>query len=934
MNKILPFILFGIGGVILATQNAEATSPSRISVDEEVVIYAVSTTDGNPGVFTLNASGSNCNPTKISGSTAIGYNFQESGGTFISTETVYGTKNTSYGSVYAIKATAEGGESGPWSYTYMRDKDDNKTYTYEMVASDMAYDAISKKIYGWFKADSYDYNYRLAEYDGEKHTIIPIGQPTSTCITALAFDAQGTLWGIAGHDSGKLYMIDRATGELTEKGQLGITAYGTGQSAAIDASGKMYWGAVMNSFSASLYEVDLETCEAKQVYSFPMGQRYNAFFIPGPATKKGAPAAIENLTAKFNGNDVTVTFTAPSKTFGGADLSGELTYTLTIDGEAPAADGTGKINAGDSFEKTYAMSQGQHIITVGLSNAIGESPKSSAEVYAGFDTPAAVTGITTSVDGSNVTISWNAPAGINGGTLDNSKISYDVVRNPGASVVAEGTKDLSVTDVIPDGFVKTYSYTISVVFDGETGQSATSEALAIGKPYTVPYLQDFESIDNFAEAGISAVAVNGADFTWKHGEIDGNKCAVVDVISGTKHDYALFTAPMTLRAGVNYTLKFKIACSATYASTGMRIFLSKSQSINENDNIYPFIDPNLSFQIFDANDANKFKEQTYSFTAPEDGTYSVGFYETFGNRFDSQSIFIDDIEVTGIFPYPTAATDVTATQLEHGSRTIDVAFTLPSKDVNDKDLESISKVEIYCGNNDLVGSFGQNSDNSPFVPGEKASCRIEEAPRGYQSYKVVVYNGELASAPSINSVAFSGYLNNLKVVDVKSPSEIPYNGKGEVEVTVMNDGFDPIYAYTIDLVEGDRAVDSAEGVALNSDETHTFTLEIYWDSYEPRTRTYGVAAVYEDDNIYDNASTDFNVSFVKDPVGVETCDADGTRITTEDGNLIVSGNAHVEVFSINGNKLAEAEVSGTWRKPLPEGIYLVKTGRSIIKIIL
>ena len=104
MNKILPFILFGIGGVILATQNAEATRPSRISVDEEVVIYAVSTTDGNPGVFTLNASGSSCNPTKISGSTAIGYNFQESGGTFISTETVYGTKNTSYGSVYAIRS--------------------------------------------------------------------------------------------------------------------------------------------------------------------------------------------------------------------------------------------------------------------------------------------------------------------------------------------------------------------------------------------------------------------------------------------------------------------------------------------------------------------------------------------------------------------------------------------------------------------------------------------------------------------------------------------------------------------------------------------------------------------------------------------------------------------------------------------------------------
>lgn len=932
MNKLLPFILFGIGGALLPVQTADASSPSRITVDEDVVIYAASANSGGAGVYTLPTSGS-FNPTKINGSTYIQYYFQNSGGTFTSKETLYGTSNTNYG-VYAAKATAEGnGTDGPWSHTFWSYRDASNTpFTYEIVASDMAYDEISKKIYGWFAADNYNSEYHFCEYDGDNFKVTPIGPNVRTNITALAFDAKGVLWGIEG-GSGKLYTINKANGSLTEKGSLGVAASYPGQSAAIDpASGKMYWGAVPNQMSASLYEVDLEACTATKVYDFPMGKRYNAFYIPAPATKKGAPAEITDLSAVFtgNGNDVKVSFTAPSKTFGGSDLSGELTFTVKIDDTVPETDGTGKINAGASFEKTYTMTQGNHTVTVVVGNAVGDAPAASATVYSGFDTPGAVSGLTATADGNNVAISWGAPSGQNGGIVDLSGISYRVVRNPGTVLLAENTGETALADVLPEGHVKEYTYTVTVFSGEQEGISATSEGISYGSPYTIPYSQDFESIGSFAESGLKAIAVNNASQTWKLGEMNGNKCAEVAGIASTKHDYTLFTAPVKLTAGTEYTLRFGLAVSAAYYQTGIRVFLSKEQNMNDENAITPYIAPNLGLSVWNPDDANKLKEYSYQFTVEEDGVYSVGFYDFASDRSGAYSIYLDNIEITGKLPVPEAPTEMAANPIETGSRTIELTFRLPSKDVNGADLETISKAEIICGN-EVLGTFESNFDKSAFVPGAYATCRIDEAPRGYKAYKAVVYNGEYASEPSVTAAAFSGHINNIKIVDVKFPAEIPYDGKGEVEVTVMNDGFEQIYVYNVDLVAEGRAVDSAEGVALKSDETHTYNFDIYWDSYEPRTRTYGVAVVYDDDDPTDNASKDFSVKFEKDPVGVDETNADQIMVSADNGVLSISGFSFVEVFSVNGTKVASTHVNGHWTISLPKGVYIVKTESAVHK---
>lgn len=270
-KNLTPPILTFVSACLLAG-SAYAAGPQRIEIDDEddaALIYAVGALDGNKGVYTLPLSGTYA-ADKISGSTYIQYNFNGSGGTFVSKETVYGTYDAGF-SIYAGKATAAGGADGPWSHVTWnyRNMSDYTNYTYEIVATDMTYDAVGGKIYGWFKADNDGFSYHLCIYDGEAVTVTPVGGTSSIVLNAIAADGSGNLWGVDGA-SGVLYSISKTDGTPTKVGSLGVSGYSyPNQSAAIDpASGKMYWSA-LNMMSAYLYEIDLTECTATMVYSFP-----------------------------------------------------------------------------------------------------------------------------------------------------------------------------------------------------------------------------------------------------------------------------------------------------------------------------------------------------------------------------------------------------------------------------------------------------------------------------------------------------------------------------------------------------------------------------------------------------------------------------------------------------------------------------------------
>ncbi len=641
------YLLIAIPVLLCAVPSA-ATPPCRIAVEPEpAVIYATGALAGNAGVYRLGTVTSTVD--KLSGTTYVQYYFGGSGGTFTDASTVYGTCSSSY-TVYGGKATAQGGADGSWSHTvWTYTNAAGQPLTDDVIAFDMACDPASGLIYGWFKSAAG--SYRFGTYNGEQRTVSQIGDYTTTIINALAFDGNGVLWGIEG-STGKLYTINKSTGALTEKASVGVTATGAGQSAAIyDATGRMYWGAVKDLYTASLYEIDLATGQATHLYNFPMGQRYNAFYIDNASANKDAPAAPLNLKAQFTGEATTVSFTAPAATVGGNALAGELDYVIEVDGESAA---TGKLEAGADASVSLNIASGNHQIAASVANAHGTSPKALIDVMIGYDAPGMVSNLKVVADGNDVAISWDAPEGANGGTVNLAETTYTVVRQPGDVTVASGITGCGVVDRLPDAPMANYHWEVTVITEGYDAVTAVSEKLLLGEPYSVPYFQDFEQAGDFEEICFKTVNLDPVTPEWTIARgADGNRYAEIRGEYSVRHADHLLSAPIALEAGVTYSLKFKIACAASFQTTQLRIYLATEQ--NPDRAISPYIAPNLGY-VANRESVGRFELQSYEFTVAESGVYSVGFYD-FAISTSTEPVMIDDIEITSV---QSAITDVMA----------------------------------------------------------------------------------------------------------------------------------------------------------------------------------------------------------------------------------------------------------------------------------
>lgn len=907
-----------------------AGSAAAIAVEEDPVVYAVGAVEGNKGVYKLPLEGPFPEtPEKIS-TTAIGgiqWSFRDSGGTFLSKDKAVGSAYV-WSSVYVAVATAEGAGNGPWSETYYKSE---WFFASNLRATDMVYDPIDDKVYSWCYVNDWG-SYALATFDADAKTATQIGPSDYMKMDALTIDGEGTLYGISG-SYGAIYTIDKTTGAYTQKFSLGVSADGNNQSAAYDAAtGKIYWGAT-TMYSASLYAIDLEAQTCEKVYDFPMGQRFNGFYIPAPSTKSGAPAAPADLAATYtgNGNDVQVTFTAPEQTYGGNPLTGELQYVVTVDGDN-ADEGT--IQAGAAYSKTLTMTEGLHTVVAYLSNSVGDGDKAVTKAFSGYDQPAAVTDLALAVEGNTVNLSWTAPVGKNGGMPDMSKLTYKVTRNPGAVEVATGLTENQAADEIPDGLISEYSYTVTVVYDGADAESTASAGVMVGKPYSVPYTQNFDDAESLAAVAFKTLADRNTNTVWELADIDGNKCArlAYEYMSGMAAH--LFTAPIQFYAGATYTIKFKVACSSAGETPQLRVNLSKSQSLTSADYIYPWIAARIDY-VSTADNVGQFQEQTYEFSVAESGVYSVDFYDTTNSWAYGNAISIDDIEITGVFPTPAMVSDLTAAPVETGSRDIKINFTLPTQDVNGNDLASLTKVVIVRGDETVAEIDKMPGTEDPLTLGAQVEYLVENAPRGFQSYSVVAYNGDFASARATTST-MSGMLNNLVLKDVTFPDEIKIDGTGTVSVNVFNDGGDIALDYRIVLYADGQEEQSLPGELIHTDETLPYEFTIEWFESRPETMKYSVEIeFFGDEAPEDNKSDEYVVKFEPKPNSINDVEAAGVSVTADGGILTVSGAAGmtVGVYTVDGRCVAaETKVPAVWRKALAAGTYVVTIGSNSLKV--
>ncbi len=377
-----------------------------------------------------------------------------------------------------------------------------------VIAHDVALDPVSKKVYGCFYNDDGSGSvFGTVDYPSQVRTVIA---PVPTAWSACAVDADGTVYAIDYY--GKLFTVDKTTGTMTEIGDTGLSrSYIT--SGCIDPhSGRfffVYYKATGNTEESFLYEINKQTAEATLIYQLPNNEQIVGMYVAPPKAAWDAPAAPASLAAEFTGSSLsgTVSFKVPALTYEGNPAEGTVSFTVTANG-TELKKGETSFGA-EVSEQVTLPSSGLYTIAVTLANKAGTSPAAELEKYFGHDTPVApvVTAVWT---GNGAEITWQpVTAGIHGGFIDASAVTYTVTRLPEGTPVATGITGTSANDPMqePETLTK-FSYAVTASANGMTSEPGTSATLS-ADPVTPPYSQDFQADDAFAD--LTVINANGDD---------------------------------------------------------------------------------------------------------------------------------------------------------------------------------------------------------------------------------------------------------------------------------------------------------------------------------------------------------------------------------------------------------------------------------------
>lgn len=417
-------------------------------------------------------------------------------------------------------------------------------------------------VYGVFYNSNMDgLEYGKINYDGFTRSTI---SSANHYYLALGISSGKDLYGVA--TDGNLYKIDIYDGSETLVGATGVdnlcddSGNYRQQSGEIDQkSDTFYWNAVDTNGNSALYTVDLTTGKATKIGDMPDGEVIVGMCIPPIEDQGDGPARIADLSADFpeGGDDGTVTFTAPTKTMNGDDITGTLTYTVGMN-YSKAASGT--TQPGAKVSVAVSGTEGTNIITAKVASDKGACPEAQLLKYVGFDTPVPVGNIAFNYSNATgqATVTWDAPEkGTHDGYL--GELKYDVVRYPEGVKVASDITARSFSEPLSSADNSAFYYGITAKNGIHESDMAKSRTQTVGPGFTVPYSADLSSRDVFNT--FTVVDCNNDGKTWTYGKVDdygtSDKYSAVSMYSiDNDADDWLITPPILLEKGKEYEVSF------------------------------------------------------------------------------------------------------------------------------------------------------------------------------------------------------------------------------------------------------------------------------------------------------------------------------------------------------------------------------------------
>lgn len=639
----------------------------------------------------------------------------------------------------------------------------------EDVPAGLTYDASLGKAYGSFWNDNYqgfsffgNFNLTSASW-----TSIDKVQRDERDIFALAADGKGTIYCLFGaYDY--LATIDPVTGQINRIKTTGFEidtnwAEGRVSSMCYDeendrliatVSETLGWGA-NKTYQSGLYTINPHTGDVEKIMAFDGNACFAGLYVVDAATDANAPGEPINLKANINGVSTTgtVSFTMPTKTFGGADLSGSLMAIISVNGvETVVPDLTPGQNV---TSPVLNFNNGENTVKVTIADEVRRGGSQSIEFWAGEDIPMSVANVVLNVSDGKGILTWDAPTqGAHNGPITAQNIKYKVVRMPEQKTVSEALTGTTFEDNSIDTSIKTIYYVVTAYNGAGSAEGVESNrCLSVGS-FKVPFMEGFNTADDFALWTIEDV--NGGA-TWKYNGGQTEQVAEYEYDSNKlPADDWLISPPIRLEADKTYKLSYKWRVMMKSYPESFEVRLgnaANSASMTTQLGNHPKVS-NTSFESADK-----------SFTVDKDGDYYIGIH-CYSDGY-MYILRIDDVAIDEIDSrVPATVNDLTVVPAENGVHSAMVKFTVPEVDNKGGKLESVTSATISRDGKQLTVLSNVN-------PGQKIEYTDNTIDSdGFKTYSVYCSNsvgdGVAATIQSYIGVDAPGAVQNLSIAEVSN----------------------------------------------------------------------------------------------------------------------------------------------------------------------
>lgn len=489
----------------------------------------------------------------------------------------------------------------------------------------------------------------------------------------------------------------------------------------------------------------VEMLDATYYYIYKQGQAASQTLISSPSDFK----------AVVDGEKVHLTFTVPTTMADGKALADGTVVkaVFMIDGnDVSLGDISDKgVAAGTAIDKTFDLERGLHTLSLvlkadgydGIKGNVAESRAVSSTIYIGYDVPEAPTAAKLTIKDNTATITWKAPTkGQNeqwGAVFDKDDLSYTVVRTYDNKVVAQDTKETTVTDSELGDVLHTYTYVITPKSHDGAGLAARTNSVVNGTHVELPYYNGFEDAESLNFFTNHNVNDDGTGRTWNWNYIK-KQVGTGPADSYYNNNYWLFTPGFNVDTEHVYRASFDFTPTGDGDTENVRFLATVGTEADEHH-------PADTLMVYDAGKADMSRKNLY-FRVPKAGKYYIGFWDYSYTR-TAGHVILDSLRINEALSIkaPARVENLTLTPAERGQLNATLSFKLPEQTIDGKPLAGLSAVKVMV--DDKVVKTIENP-----TPGSMQQINVD-AINGVNTYAVAAFN-EAGEGWPVEASAFIG----------------------------------------------------------------------------------------------------------------------------------------------------------------------------------